>query len=237
MRLLLTRPRDDAELLAAELRRAGHDVLIEPMLEIRHLPNAAPDLGGVQAVLLTSANGARAFAAATSRRDLPVCAVGDATARAATAAGFTQVASADGDVAALATLAREQLDPAAGRLLHVAGSTVAGDLSALLGAAGFAVDRAVLYEARQATALSPACRHALRDRGLDAALFFSPRSAAAFVRLADAADLAEACRHLVAFCLSQAVADAAGVVPWRGVNVAVRPTQADLIDLLREPKA
>lgn len=237
MRLLLTRPRDDAEPLAGELRRAGHAVLIEPMLEIRPLPDAAPDLDGVQAVLLTSANGARALAAATARRDLPVRAVGDATARAARRAGFADVVSADGDVAALAGLARARLDPAAGRLLHVAGSAVAGDLAAALTDAGFAVDRAVLYEARKAAALSPACRSALRDGRLDAALFFSPRSAAAFVRLADTAGLADACRRLSALCLSRAVADAAGVVPWRMISVAVRPTQADLLDLLREPKA
>ena len=237
MRLLLTRPRDDAEPLADELRRASHEVLIEPMLAIRPLPHASLDLDGVQAVLLTSANGARALAAANARRDLSVCAVGDATARAARAAGFTDVASADGDVEALAELVRARLDPADGRLVHVAGSAVAGDLSSALGAAGFAVDRAVLYEARKATALSPACRAALQDGRLDGALFFSPRSAAAFVRLADAAGLAAACRRMSALCLSQAVADAAGVVPWRDISVAIRPTQADLLDLLREPKA
>lgn len=237
MRLLLTRPREDAEPLAAELRRAGHEVLIEPMLEIRPLPDARLDLGGVQAALLTSANGARALAAATARRDLPVCAVGDATARAARSAGFADVASADGDVGALAALVRARLDPAAGRLLHVAGSAVAGDLSGALADAGFAVDRAVLYEARKAAALSPACRAALKDGRLDAALFFSPRSAAAFVRLADTAGLAGACRRLSALCLSRAVADAAGVVPWRGISVAIRPTQADLLDLLRESGA
>lgn len=237
MRLLLTRPRDDAEPLAEALRRTGHEVLTEPMLEIRSRSDAALDLDGAQAVLLTSANGARALAGATARRDLPVCAVGDATARAARAAGFVDVASADGDVAALAELARARLDPAAGRLVHVAGSAVAGDLSAALAGAGFAVDRAVLYEARKAAALSPACRAALRDGRLDGALFFSPRSAAAFVRLAEAAGLAAACRRMSALCLSQAVADAAGVVSWREINVAVRPTQADLLDLLREPKA
>ena len=49
------------------------------------------DLDGVQALIATSANGVRAFAARDPRRSLPVCAVGDATARAASDAGFADV--------------------------------------------------------------------------------------------------------------------------------------------------
>src|SRR4051812_16935975 len=104
------------------------------MLDIRNLDNVAIDLTNVQAVLFTSANGVRAFAAAERRRDIPAFAVGEATAAAARLAGFTTVDTAGGDVAALADLVRERLTPARGALLHAAGSAVAGDLSGVLGA-------------------------------------------------------------------------------------------------------
>ena len=128
MRVLITRPRPDAEALAALLRERGIESLIEPLLEIIPTPVPALDLDDVQALLLTSANGASALAHKTDRRDLVVFVVGPATAATARDAGFADVTVADGDVAALADLVESRLDAAGGALLHVSGSAVAGDL-------------------------------------------------------------------------------------------------------------
>ena len=89
MRILITRPREDAAALAEKLKARGHDVIVEPMLEIRPVAGAKVDLQGVQAVVFSSANGVRAFALAESRRDLPALCVGDTTAAAAREAGFS----------------------------------------------------------------------------------------------------------------------------------------------------
>ncbi len=79
MRVMLTRPRADSERLAEELRARGNDVVMEPMLHI--VPKGSlPPLEGVAALIVTSANGIRALAAASDRRDLTVYSVGDATA-------------------------------------------------------------------------------------------------------------------------------------------------------------
>jgi len=53
----------------------GHEVVIEPLLEIVYQPGSLLDLIGVQAVLLTSANGARAVALRTTARNVAVVAV------------------------------------------------------------------------------------------------------------------------------------------------------------------
>src|SRR5262245_66205847 len=126
MRILLTRPREDAEALAATLRARGHDVTIEPLFSVFPVDDGPIDLNGVQAVLLTSANGARALAQRTARRDLGVLAVGDATAATARALGFSAVESAGGNVDDLVQLVRTRLRPDGGVLLHAAGSVVAG---------------------------------------------------------------------------------------------------------------
>src|SRR5260221_1467732 len=83
MRILITRPREDAEPFAQALIALGHEAVIEPLLEIFYLPGPALDLVGVQAILLTSASGARAVALRTSWRDIAIVAVGPATANAA----------------------------------------------------------------------------------------------------------------------------------------------------------
>src|ERR1700674_2648248 len=109
---LVTRPEEDAKPLAEALAGRGIATVIEPLLAIRPLPEAAEGLtkglAGVQALLFTSANGARAFAALSPRRDIGVLAVGDATATVARSLGFAAVESASGDVQDLVRLAKER---------------------------------------------------------------------------------------------------------------------------------
>jgi uroporphyrinogen-III synthase len=106
VKALVTRPSEDAAPLARALASRGIEALIAPLLTIVPVPNAAQALAdalvGAQALLVTSANGARHLAGASTRRELPVFAVGDASAAAARLAGFRAVASAGGDVADLA---------------------------------------------------------------------------------------------------------------------------------------
>src|SRR5512147_1864047 len=104
MHALITRPQDDAKPLAAALAAKGIDCTIEPLLQIVPIEDTTINLDGVQALLFTSANGVRAFAAKSARRDLKVLAIGEGSAAAARETGFPEVESAGGDVAALATL-------------------------------------------------------------------------------------------------------------------------------------
>ena len=125
MRILITRPIEDARPLADALEERGIEVLIEPLLEIRHLEDAEIDLQGVQALLFTSANGVRAFAALSPRRDLKALTVGDGSAEVARQAGFGTVESAKGDVEALAALVVDRLKAEDGILFHAAGTVTA----------------------------------------------------------------------------------------------------------------
>ena len=231
-RLLLTRPRQDSFALAEELARQGVDSLIEPMMTIRIDEDARLDLAGAQAILLTSANGARALAAASPDEEaqrLPVLAVGCATAHAARDAGFHSVTAAEGDVDALAALATARLDPDSGRLVHVAGRVSTGDLAPRLRAAGFDAVRVALYDAVATNTFSAPARRALESRVLAGAAFYSPRTARHFAKLARESGLDSTARALTAFCLSQAVAEAAASLPWKRVSVAAAPRQDALV--------
>ena len=233
MRVLVTRPEVDAEPLVTELAARGHEALLQPLLAIAPVvPAPALDLGGVQALLFTSANGLRAFAGLSEERGLPAFAVGDATAEAAQAAGFDDVESAAGDVEDLVHLIAERLDPAAGPLFHGAGARLAGDLKDALEGAGFSLRRAVLYKAKPAKALSDEVRDALAAGRIAAALFFSPRTAETFVRLIEQHGLVAACGACRAVCLSQAVAAKLERLPWAAITVAARPDRQALLEAL-----
>lgn len=232
LRALVTRPRTEAAALSEALAERGIAAVVEPLLDIRFRPDARPDLAGVQAVLCTSANGVRALARLTGERALPLFAVGEATAARARSEGFAQVDSAAGAVGDLTRLVGERLDPARGRLLQVAGSAVAGDLAGELCRRGFTVDRAVLYEARPAAGLSADAVRALSAGLIDFALFFSPRTAAIFVRLAENAGLAPATPRLTAVSISAAADAALDPLRFRARHVAERPDQASLLAAL-----
>ncbi len=231
VRVLITRPREDALPLARELAEIGVDSLIEPLLAIDYL-GSPPPLAGVQALLMTSANGVRAFARLGNERALPLFAVGDATARTAAEGDFENVFSADGDVAALAELVAAKCDPAAGDVLHVAGTRVAGDLGGRLAAAGFAYRRAVLYAAKKSESLTAQARDALLAGDIAGVVLYSPRTARTFAELVCAAGLEETLANIDAFCLSAAVADAASGLAWRKLAVARRPDQAAITGLI-----
>lgn len=238
MRLLITRPRADAQPLAEQLLGLGHQVVMEPLLDIRFLAMDDADmariLDGAQGLLVTSANGLRAFAQASSRRDIAVYAVGRASAAAAHEAGFSDVDSADGDVVTLANRAVEKLHAGDGALVHVAGSRLAGDLAGLLEKDGFDVRRAVLYEAIKVGELSPSVQADLADGKIDGVLLFSPRTAESFVGLVEQAGLSGHCGDVTAYCLSEAVAEKARAIGWARLAVAAHPDQRSLIETIEE---
>lgn len=238
MRAVVTRPVEDAERIAAPLRDRGVEVMVEPLLGIVPRAGIEVDTTGVQAILLTSANGVRALAGALGSdpvpRHLPALAVGDQTAAVARELGFVNVSAAEGDVHSLAALVRATLDPKGGPLLHASGSHIAGDLGVMLEGDGFSVRRVQLYESRTAAAFSHDFRDALRAGTVDAVLLYSPRTAKTFATLADQGELRDACKGVAAYCLSRAVADALGDLPFSAVRVAPRPEQDALLTLFDE---
>jgi len=232
LRALVTRPRAEAVELAAALAARGIAAIVEPLLEIHYHDRRVPDVAGVQAILCTSANGVRALARLTDERAVPLFAIGEASAARARGEGFSRVESAGGSLADLAGLVRDRLRPAGGPLLHVTGSIVAGDLAGELRADGFAVERAVLYEARPAARLSCETVRALAEGSVDFALFFSPRTAAIFSRLADRAGTVEALGSVTAISISAAADAPLGPLCFRARHLAERPHQAGLLAAL-----
>jgi uroporphyrinogen-III synthase len=205
----------------------GHQALLAPLLEPRFHDGPELALSDIQAILLTSANGVRALARRTSRRDLPVFAVGPQTAEEARKAGFTTVKNADGDARALAratTRWAQQSDV----LLHVCGEDALGTLADDLSARGFQVRRCVLYAIMPAQALPPEAEAALRERQLDGAMFFSPKSARLFCALADGLPT----ESLTAFCISPVTAQALSPSAFARLAVAEKPNQDALLALL-----
>ena len=218
LRVAITRAEPEASRTAARVRARGAEAIVAPLIAI--VPcGYDTNTEGAQAIIFTSTNGVRAFPDARGARDRLVLTVGDATAEAAREAGFNDVRSADGDVNALVALAKRELDPARGKLIHIAGDHVAGDLGGELRAAGFSVERRLAYASVAAAPLPEAL-----NGPLDIVLFHSPRAAQRFIELG-----APNAANLVAGCMSAAIAEAAGKVSWKRIITAPRPREDDLL--------
>jgi uroporphyrinogen-III synthase len=233
MRLFVTRPEPDATRTAGMLRARGHEVLVAPLLSTQTIE---ADLAGPYgAVLMTSANAARALAAhprvGTLMR-LPAFTVGARSAEAARAAGFGVVTSADGALGDLVRLVAARFAGSSQRLLYLAGEDRTGDLAGDLAARGVTVETAVIYRAVAAERLPAELTQALSDGRLDGVLHYSPRSATTLIELGRLAGVLNALLNLAHYCLSDEVA-----VPLRNagagrISVASRPDETALIGLL-----
>src|SRR5215467_11065165 len=239
MRVLITRPAADATELSAALRTHGHEVLFDPLLTTSEEPGSAAalerSLPGVQAVVFTSPNGVRAFAAASRRRNVPVIALGDATMAAARAARFGEIDSVDGDAEALTSLVVGRLNPLGGALLVVTGAEVGRDLARVLGTAGFSVRRVALYRAEPAQAFSSKVVAGFKSGTVDAAVFFSPGTATVFARLIAASGFSGVCEGMTAVVTSPAVGAALKGIDFDNLVVARAPTQAAILDAFGGP--
>ena len=204
--------------------------LIEPLLTIEPIPDAAPDLAGVQAILLTSANAVPALDKAARR--LPVFAIGGATAAAAGGAGCTTVVSAGGAGEDLARLVAGRCRPDGGALLHLCGEATRPEPAATLAAAGFALRRQPVYRAAAARALAPGTIEALRRQEIEAVLLLSPRTARTFCALIGRHGLEASLGATAAICLSAAVAEPCRRLVWRGIYTAARPELAAVLEVL-----
>ena len=153
MRVLITRPEEDAAKIAGILKARGHEPVSAPILVVRFHDGPEIPLDGIQAVLATSANGVRALARRTRHRDVPLFAVGPQTEEEARRSGFQTVRNAEGDSRTLAAATAQWASPKKGPLLHVKGAEGDGTLASLLKAQGFAAQSAVLYDVAAVAAL------------------------------------------------------------------------------------
>ena len=224
-KILLTRPREDSEILAREIAVQGYNPVIEPMMEIINLPVILPDLKKFSGLVFTSANGVRAFGKISSDRTLPVYAVGEATADETTRAGFKTAHNCGGTLESLNSyLAQHQIT----NVLHLSGTHIAGNVIA----GGAPVPRLALYEGRAAESISPALAELLKKGDIAKILFYSPRTAKIFTNLVKKHDMATNIGVCTALCLSDSVVNFLSDLPWKKIEVAAAPDRAHILRLL-----
>ena len=226
MKIILTRPVEDATPLAEKLRAMGHHPVIAPLMKIEPLPVSPLPQTTWQALLLTSANGIRSFPLNTLDKTMRVITVGPQSRQAAKQAGFVNVQANGGDVNALARWIARSLSTKDGPLLYLTGTEISGDLSGQLIRAGFAVERYITYRAVPESLKL----HKSAVQSAAAVVLYSPRSAKLWI--SEMAALSHNPDHICHYCLS---ANVASLLPkdWPR-QVAAQPGETAMLALLEK---
>jgi uroporphyrinogen-III synthase len=237
MAVLVTRPQPDNESTAAALRARGFEVLLAPMLRFEAVVFQDDSDTRYGAVIVTSANALRGFEqhpAGQRLLKLPLFAVGEHTAAAATDVGFDKVISANGDATALreAVLARVKARELkkASPLLYLAGSDLARDLAGDLGERGFTVVTQTTYRMIPVLDLPREVSEGFAANRIKAVLHYSRRSARAFLEAARAAGVEISALAIPQCCISDAVASVVRDAGATQVMTARAPDENALLD-------
>jgi uroporphyrinogen-III synthase len=224
----ITRASPGAEATAERAGALGFACIIAPLLTFRSIAAEIRPRPG-EALAFTSINGVVRTAAMTDRRDNRVFVVGDATAQAARAAGFSDVVSAAGDVQALAALIIRAAPTA---VLHLCALQTAGDLVGALRAAGVEARKLAVYETAEKTDLPAAIRTALEHRTLSAILLHSPKAARTAAALLDWRE--KVLEAVVGIGLSSACIEPLRALPFEALIAAPQPTEDALMRALAD---
>ncbi|ABQ68297.1 Uroporphyrinogen III synthase HEM4 [Rhizorhabdus wittichii RW1] len=216
--LLILRPEPGASMTAKRAFGEGWRPVVSPIFRIEPIAWGAPPAGDYDALFVTSANAVRqAGKAIRPYAVIPAYAVGDATARALKAAGFTDIHTGRGDAAAMLETAAAN---GVARALHLAGEDHRD-----AGLDAIAIDRRIVYRSAAIERFGDKALAALREGG-GAVLLHSGRAAEHFARLCDGARISR--RHVRIAALAPAVLDAAGS-GWRAGIAADKPDDAALL--------
>ena len=218
--ILVLRPEPGASATAKWLRDMGLEPVMLPLFEIAPLDWDAPDAARFDALALSSANALRhGGSGLASLTDLPVYAVGEATATAARAAGFAVAGVGTGGIAGLEPLLRSD---GRSRILRLTGRDFID-----FAPHDMQVETIPVYAARE-TPVDAERLRVLSSGGI--ALLYSVRAAERFDALLIEAGRARSDFRIVA--ISPAVADAAGA-GWMAVAAASESHEASLLSALQ----
>ncbi|MFM1816688.1 MAG: hypothetical protein RLZ98_3383 [Pseudomonadota bacterium] len=235
MRVLVTRPEEDAKALKAHLVSQGHEVVIEPLISVTYEDTDEIELDEAQALVATSRNALRAIAQSADADlalQLPLFVVGPGTAGIAKALGFANVVEGPGNAAALLDVIAERAEVNAGPIVYLSGDVRAYELPSELQRLGFRVMSPVVYRTRPATALSPQVLEKLQSGAIDAVLLLSPRTAQTWLKVVDNHNILELVAKLCHICLSESVARQLAPLACRDIRIAERPNLREILALL-----
>lgn len=220
-KILITRPLEQAQDFARDLKALGYQTLINPLLTIQSpdfvLPRPASDY---KALILTSTHAVSQAVRAGVRLDIPLYLVGNTTKAAAQTAGFVNILH----TAPKATLLWKHISQDS-PILYLRGKDIAFPMAEKFDFC----DDVIVYEAIAAESFSQDCINAFQAGDIQAVTVFSARTARIFCDLYNHSGLP---KNIKVLCFGNSVLECVRPNMFEAYGSA-EPSRESMISLIR----
>ncbi len=230
--LLILRSKEDAKILASDLKNIGLNSSIFPIFELIELTPILPRISDFSYIITSSKNGIRSIAKKFPDRDVCMYVVGEGSAEEAYLNGFTNIRVGNNNIIELCKKIKSDLSQKSTNLLYVCGVNQKYDVVKALSIHGHNVEKLVLYDLIPISCLSQGVLKKIENGIINGVIFFSPRSVAVFSELLKKTGKGKLTEQLRAFCISRDIAKEVNRLNWKMSYVSSTSSKNSLIELL-----
>lgn len=224
--VLITRPIDQSERFASEVKALGAEPIVCPLTTIERLPFELEKSQSVEAYIVTSIHGIPLHLS-DQQRNTPLYIVGEVAAAQAKASGFKNIVTIAMNSAAL--LSSLFVSPYRD-FIYWRGVDVSFDFTKNLPTKN--IQEKIIYAAREVQYLDAGI--VKQFEAIGTVTLFSARAARIFSDLAKNADISRFFPQINLLCLSPAVLESVSYKVWRSINIAPQPSQAAMLEALKD---
>lgn len=220
MKILITRPIDEAKALAEELADLGYQPVISPLLEIELFHNLDFQIfDKYDGIIISSRNAIKAIARAN--KSLKLFIVGEQTTEAAKKLGFANSIYMGANIEKLKEAMQHR-----NNLLYLSGVDISDDLSSLENK----FDRLEVYQAKRVESAPGNFLDFIKLHNLRLCLFFSKRTAQIFLDFVKEYKLESYCGNIIVLSLSANINDCLKDLNLHSYYISEEPTLRSMID-------
>ena len=201
-RILITRPKKEAKILAEKLEKIGFETVIESLFSVR---KNSPDqfYQNPQAIIVTSANACDFFKKLDLAKNTLILCVGENTKNAIIKLGFNNIIPANNSAISLYNLAIKKLSRKKGLIIYLSGKIITVDIAKKLNNKGFEAIRIIAYQTIKKTKLSASLINQIKNNQINSTTIYSKETAAIFHKLLLKHNLLEYFDKIKLLCLSK----------------------------------
>lgn len=237
MHVLITRPKDESINLEIKLKDYGFKVHKLPIIEITTIFENKTQIEEelskkIRFAIITSPSGAKALVKLTNLRDFEILTIGDKTGSILKENGFLNVKIIKKTAENLAKHIVENFTPNDKKIIYFSGSNISFDIIKYLELHKFNASEIIIYNSEKL--LNIDLKFSLIAKQLDAALFFSARTAQIFVDEVITNGIESELVNCTAVCLSNNIAKTLNKIKWKNIITSNQVTEDSLLNKVLE---
>src|SRR3989338_8002505 len=182
-KILITRPKNEAQELVEILENSGFSTIIEPIFSVKIIENHIKK--SVKTVILTSSNSIPTFLAQNFAKNIKIFTIGAKTAQNLVKKGYKNIVfPKETSSLALKNLILQDFLSKNGKILYFCGNFITLDFATRLGLQGFDIEKILAYEIEYKKQFSDEFLAQILQTNIDFILIFSKNNAKNFYNLA-----------------------------------------------------